>query len=109
MATIRRNSIISALYRPWIVRACRIRSIPAAVGPVLLPPCIRHREFLIAGDRHELPLGFLLRSGGRTAPRELSCANREGDVRGSPWLLPASPPPRMAGAAMFPTTAFAPE
>jgi hypothetical protein len=48
MATIRRNSIISALYRPWIVRACRIRSIPAAVGPVLLPPCIRHREFLIA-------------------------------------------------------------
>ena len=25
----------SALYRPWIVRACRIRSIPAAVGPGL--------------------------------------------------------------------------
>jgi hypothetical protein len=57
MATIRRSSVISPLYRPWIVRAARIRASPSAVlGPVLLPPCIRHREFLIAGDRHGLPL-----------------------------------------------------
>jgi hypothetical protein len=37
----------SALYRPWIVRACRIRSIPAAVGPGLASavhsaPAVRH-------------------------------------------------------------------
>jgi hypothetical protein len=52
-----RSSIISALYRPWIVRAFRIRASPSAVlGPVLLPPCIRQRPFGIAGCRHGCPL-----------------------------------------------------
>ena len=51
------NRIISAPYRPWIVRAALMRSSPSAVlGPVLLPPCILHLPFGIAGCRHGVSL-----------------------------------------------------
>ena len=47
---------ISAVRIPCVVRAARIRANPSAVrGPVLSPPCRRHRPFFIAGDRHGVP------------------------------------------------------
>ena len=72
VAIARRSSIISALYRPWIVRAALIRSSPSAVlGPVLAPLWIRHRPFGIAGDRHEpaLRVGRLTDHGAVTQLR----------------------------------------
>jgi hypothetical protein len=42
---------------PCRVLARRIRSSPSEVrGPVLVPPCTRHRPFCIAGDLHDAPL-----------------------------------------------------
>jgi hypothetical protein len=55
---------VSAEYNPCFVFARRIRSKPSAVlGPVLLPPCIWHRLFRMAGAWHGLP--FRLRAPQR--------------------------------------------
>jgi len=48
----RRRSMASQVKRPW-------RQLPLALpfgAPGDFPPCIRHRPFGIAGDRHGLPL-----------------------------------------------------
>jgi len=98
MAISRRSSSISALRPPCIVRASRIRSIPAAVGPVLLPPCIRQRPFGMAACRHELPLrvfalqrgqdcanGSVMRQSGTRRLGSFGCFSC--DPSPSPWAL----------------------
>ena len=48
----RRMALVSCEYAPCFQRARRLRSSLSGVrGPVLMPPCIRHRPFLIAGFR----------------------------------------------------------
>ena len=74
---------------------CADPSSPSAVlSPVLLPPCIRHLGFFIAGDRHGLPLrvrapqrgedcanGSVVRQSGRRSElRHQSGASGIGDV-----------------------------
>ena len=49
------NARISAVRRPWVVRAAAMRARPAAEGPVLAPPCMRQRPFPIAGARQAQP------------------------------------------------------
>ncbi len=52
----RRPSFARFEYRPCLVTACRIRSIPSAVfAPVDNPPCNLHLPFRIAGHRHKVP------------------------------------------------------
>jgi len=70
-AKARRKVIISADRPPCIVRAFLILSTPSTVrGPVLLPPCSRHRALpFIAGDRHGVPLRV------RAPHRAHACAN----------------------------------
>jgi hypothetical protein len=62
---------ISAVRRPCVVWAARIRARPSGVrGPVLSPPCRRQRRrFFIAGDWHGLPLRV------RAPQRGQDCAN----------------------------------
>lgn len=51
-----RLAIASAEYLPCFQFALRLRSRPSGVrGPVLGPPCIRHRPFAIAAPLHEPP------------------------------------------------------
>ena len=53
---IARVRSISAVRRPCVVRAARIRSSPSAVrGPVDSPPCILHRPAGIAGALQGVP------------------------------------------------------
>ena len=72
----------SAEYRPCVQRARLLRSRPAGVrGPVLRPPCIRHRRFpRTAGARHG-------RSWRVRAPHRGACD-------GSPGGLPCLSQPR---------------
>ena len=93
----RRSSIISALRPPCIVRAWRIRSIPAAVGPVLLPPCIRQRPFGIAACRHRFPLRVCAPQRGQDCAKDRCMRQLVGrmgffgcfssDPTPSPWAL----------------------
>jgi hypothetical protein len=54
--TIARVRSISAVRRPCVVRAARIRSSPSAVrGPVDSPPCILHHPASIAGASQGVP------------------------------------------------------
>jgi hypothetical protein len=47
----------AALRRPCFVRAAMHRAMPSGVrGPVLHPPCSRHRPFAMAGFRHGMPV-----------------------------------------------------
>jgi hypothetical protein len=49
--------IRSAVRRPCVVRAFRMRSSPSAVrGPVLAPPCILHFPQAIAGALQGMPV-----------------------------------------------------
>ena len=51
-----RLAIASAEYLPCFQFALRLRSRPSGVrGPVLGPPCIRHRPFAIAAPLQEPP------------------------------------------------------
>jgi len=80
----RRTSIASFLSEiastdrpPWVSRARRLRSCPASVrGPVLLPPCMRHRPLDIAGLRQGRPPRVRAlapqRGAARAAERRLS-------------------------------------
>ena len=55
--TIARIRSISAVRRPCVVRAFRMRSNPSAVrGPVLAPPCILHFPQAIAGALQGMPV-----------------------------------------------------
>jgi hypothetical protein len=55
--TIARIRSASAVRRPCVVRAARIRSSPSAVrGPVDSPPCILHRPAGIAGALQGVPV-----------------------------------------------------
>jgi Sulfotransferase domain len=55
--TIARIRSISAVRRPCVVRALRMRSSPSAVrGPVLVPPCILHFPQAIAGALQGMPV-----------------------------------------------------
>jgi len=57
---------ISRAYAPCFRRPRRLASRPSAVlGPVLLPPCIRHRPLRIAGDWHGV--AFRVRAPQRRA------------------------------------------
>ena len=62
----RRRSMASQVKRPW-------RQLPLALpfgAPGDFPPCIRHRPFGIAGDRHGLPLlVFAPQRGDRCMPK----------------------------------------
>lgn len=50
------SALASAEYRPCFQRARRDLANPSGVrGPVLAPPCIRHRPLRIAGARHAVP------------------------------------------------------
>jgi hypothetical protein len=50
------SALASAEYRPCFQRARRDLANPSGVrGPVLAPPCIRHRPLRIAGARHSVP------------------------------------------------------
>jgi hypothetical protein len=97
---------ISAVRIPCVVRAARIRARPSAVlGPVLLPPCIRHLPFGIAGDRHGLTLRVRAPQRGQDCAKDrcmrqlVGCAGFFGD-------FVCTPSPRLLAAAMFPTTAL---
>ena len=51
-----RLAIVSAEYRPCFQFAFRLRASPSGVrGPVLAPPCIRQRPFLMAAPLQEPP------------------------------------------------------
>jgi hypothetical protein len=68
--TIARILSISAVRRPCVVRAFRMRSNPSAVrGPVLAPPCILHFPQAIAGalQGSERP-HFLLSNASNSTP-----------------------------------------
>jgi hypothetical protein len=55
--TIARILSISAVRRPCVVRAFRMRSNPSDVrGPVLAPPCILHFPQAIAGALQGMPV-----------------------------------------------------
>lgn len=93
-----RLALIEAwLYRPCFVRDALMRSIPAAVrGPVLGPPCIRHRPLGMAGPLQGVP--FRVR-----APHGLALARSPGGLpflsqpRRTVWGLPgiSVPSPRL--------------
>jgi hypothetical protein len=52
----RRSALASAEYNPCFHRARLDRSSPSRVrGPVLAPPCMRHRPLRIAGALHSAP------------------------------------------------------
>ena len=79
-----RSARAACVRRPCVVEARRIRSTPSAVlGPVLSPPCSRHRPFRMAGHWHGVPrrvlashLGAREKSPGgfpcRSQPRRVS-------------------------------------
>ena len=47
-----------------------MRASPAAVlGPVLVPPCIRHRPLVIAGDWHGVPVRVCAPQRGQDCAR----------------------------------------
>ena len=86
-ATKRRHAAASARaaceYRPCFHRARRLRSSPSGVrGPVLLPPCIRHRPFRIAGARQAVPRRVRAPHRGAVAgsPGGLPCRNQPWDT-----------------------------
>jgi hypothetical protein len=75
---------MSAERAPWVRRARRQRSRPAAVrGPVLIPPCSRQRPLAMAGWRQE--------------PWIRVWAQQRGAARKSPGRLPLRSRPRRSG------------
>jgi hypothetical protein len=103
--TYNRRARSDTVDSPCVVRAAVIRAIPSAVaGPVLRPPCILHRPFAIAGERHDSPdraralqRGAILRPGlprglpRRQLPALLAAPPGSGPTGSFPALDPSVP------------------
>ena len=87
----RRHSIASAVQRP-----CFKAFLLAFGGPGDIPPCIRQRPFVIAGDWQGVPARV------RARQRGLKCMGSSGFAQSPP------PGPSPAGAPTTPTTACPP-
>ena len=88
--TIARILSISAVRRPCVVRAFRMRSNPSDVrGPVLAPPCILHFPQAIAGALQGMPV--LVRAPHRGDVCNLSerCRNK---ARSAPLIASTTAP-----------------
>ena len=77
--TLRRSAIEAWLYRPCFVREARMAALPASVfGPVLGPPCMRHRPLGIAADLQGIPARVLAPQRGALSqlPGVLPCLSQ---------------------------------